>query len=96
VSPKKLTTKPADKAWATGRRRVAEKYYEVADMLERDDGLAINVCVGLCVLAGIAAGDAICAAATGERYSGPDPMAAAELLERVDRECGSGFAPSPR
>ena len=44
--------------------------------------------VALAVLAGIAAGDAICIAATGERYSGPDHAAAADLLARVDTILG--------
>ena len=44
--------------------------------------------IGLAVLAGIAAGDAICIAATGERYAGQDHAAAAELLERVDAAAG--------
>lgn len=88
MSPKKLITRTAEPAWARGRRRVAVKYYEVADLIATEDGAAINVCVGLCILSGIAAGDAICAAATGERYSGRDHMAAAELLSRVDPEAG--------
>lgn len=37
---------------------------------------------------GIAAGDAICVAVTGEYYSGPDHAAAAELLARIDAELG--------
>ena len=37
-------------------------------------------------LAGIAAGDAICAAAAGERYSGSDHAAAADLLARHDAD----------
>ena len=89
MSPAKLTTKPADRAWARGRRQVGEKYLEVAGVVESEDGAAINVCVGLLVLAGIAAGDAICAAALGERYSGTDHAAAAVLLGRVDRRLGS-------
>jgi hypothetical protein len=88
MSPAKLTTKPADRAWARGRRQVGEKYLEVAGVVDAEDGTAINVCVGLLVLAGIAAGDAICAAALGERYSGPDHSAAATLLGRVDRKLG--------
>ena len=88
MSPRKLTTRMTDLAWARGRRRVAEKYYDVADLVANEDGAAINVCVGLCVLAGIAAGDAICGAATGERYSGQDHMAAAELLSRIDANAG--------
>jgi hypothetical protein len=89
VSPAKLTTKPADRAWARGRRKVGQKYLEVADVVAAEDGEALNVCVGLLVLAGIAAGDAICAAALGERYSGPDHAAAAALLSRVDRRLGA-------
>jgi hypothetical protein len=68
---------------------LAAKYLEVADLVAAEEkGEAINVCVGLCVLAGIAAGDAICLVATGERYSGLDHAAAAELLERVHAESG--------
>lgn len=89
MSPKRLSAKDADRAYATGRRRVAEQYLEVAELLGDEDGLAINVCVGLCVLAGIAAGDSICAAATGKRYSGQDHTAAAEMLRRVDADAGS-------
>ncbi len=88
MSPKKLPARAADLAYATGRRRVAEQYLEAAELLEAEDGL-INVCVGLCVLAGIAAGDAINAAATGTRYSGQDHLAAADMLKRVDADAGS-------
>jgi hypothetical protein len=89
VSPAKLPTRPADRAWAGGRCRVGEKYLEVAGVASAQDGAAINVCVGLCVLAGIAAADAICAVALGERYSGQDHTAAATLLGRVDSELGN-------
>lgn len=66
------------------RARVAAKYLEVAELVATEEqGEAINVCIGLCVLGGIAAGDAICLIATGERYSGLDHAAAADLLERV-------------
>jgi hypothetical protein len=88
VTPRKLTTRPVDRAWAAGRRRIAEKYAEVAHLVEVEDGEAVNVCVGLCVLAGIAAGDAICAAATGQRYAGQDHAAAADYLATVDRAAG--------
>lgn len=88
MSPKKLTTRQADRGAARGRPKVAEKYLEVAELVATDDGAAVNVAVGLAALAGIAAGDAICIAATGERYSGKDHAAAAELLERVDRNLG--------
>jgi hypothetical protein len=88
VSPKKLPTRAATRAEAHGRRRVAEKYLEVAGIVATEGGTAINVTVGIAVLAGIAAGDAICITATGERYSGQDHAAAAELLARVDKALG--------
>lgn len=89
MTPKKLLTRPGDRGNAVARARVAAKYCEVAELVATEEqGETINVCVGLCVLAGIAAGDAICLVATGERYSGPDHAAAAELLERVQAESG--------
>ena len=75
-------------AQARTRRRVAEKYLEVADLISSEDGLAINVCVAVAVLAGIAAGDAICLASTGRRYSGDDHTAAATLLAQTDSAAG--------
>jgi hypothetical protein len=44
---------------------------------------AATVATGNAVLAGIAAADAICGHASGERYRGPDHRAAADHLERV-------------
>lgn len=92
MSPKKLPTRKGTRTEAAGRRRVAEKYLEVAGIASTEDGTAINVTIGIAVLAGIAAGDAICLAATGERYSGTDHSAAAELLARVDPARGSELA----
>lgn len=88
MSARKLDTTKATTAQARSRRVIAEKYLEVAELVGIEDGAAINVCVGLAVLAGIAAGDAICIAATGERYSGTDHAAAADLLARVDTQLG--------
>lgn len=88
MTPKKLTTRQEARSVAVGRRRIAQKYLEVAELIATEDGTAINVAVGLAVLAGIAAADSICIAATGERYSGQDHAAAAELLGRVDRNLG--------
>ncbi|MFI5429620.1 hypothetical protein [Aeromicrobium sp. UC242_57] len=98
MTPKRLTTRAADRAWALGRRDVGRKYLEVAELVEAEDGEAINVCVGTAVLAGIAAGDVICATALGEYYSGNDHAAAAALLERVDKSLGNKlpFAHSPQ
>ena len=88
MSPRKLQTKATQPGEGRGRRQVAEKYLEVAQLIDAEDGAAINVCVGVAVLAGIAACDAICASATGERYSGHDHLAAAELLARVNPSLG--------
>jgi hypothetical protein len=88
MSPKRLTTRRVEKSWGQGRSRVAQKYYEVAGLVASEGDEAINVCIGLCVLAGIAAGDAICVAAIGEHYAGQDHTAAADLLSQVDAEAG--------
>jgi hypothetical protein len=88
VSPKKLTTKKTQPGEGRGRRIVAEKYLELAELIDTEDGASINVCIGVAVLAGIAASDAICAAALGERYSGQDHETAADLLHRVDPALG--------
>lgn len=89
MSPRKLATRPVDRGWADGRRRIAQKYAEVAHLIDIEDGAAVNVCVGLCVLAGIAASDAICGAAVGERHSGQDHAAAAAFLTMVDPTAGA-------
>lgn len=88
MNPKQHRTRPGDRVAARSRRQVAEKYLEAADLVASEDGAAINVCVGNAILAGIAAGDAICMSAIGERYAGQDHVAAAELLGRVDRDLG--------
>lgn len=84
MSPKKITTRAATPGEARGRRKVAEEYLAVARLIDSEDGAAINVCIGVAVLAGIAGSDAICGHALGERYSGSDHHAAADLLDRVD------------
>ncbi len=89
MTPKKLSTREADMGWARQRGSVGARYLELAELVAQEDGTEINVCVGNLVLAGIAAGDAICAAALGERYSGTDHDAAADLLQRVDRDLGT-------
>lgn len=88
MSPKKLVTRAGDHAEAVRRRRIAEKYLEVAELAATEDGAANNVAVGIAVLAGIAAGDAICLEGIGERYAGQQHADAAELLARVDKALG--------
>lgn len=59
---------PAD---ARNRRIIASRYLEIADLAAVEEGAgANNVVVGIAVLAGIAASDAICISATGSRYAG--------------------------
>lgn len=100
MSPRKHRTQPGGSAEARSRRLVADKYLEVADLIALEDGAAVNVCVGLAVLAGIAAGDAICLSAIGERYAGQDHAAAADLLTGVNAQLGKrlhtlvGFKPA--
>jgi hypothetical protein len=88
MSPKKVQTRATQPGEGRGRRQVAEKYLEVANLIDSEDGTAINVCVGVAVLAGIAAADAICSAAIGERSSGSDHDMAVEVLSRVDAKLG--------
>jgi len=88
MTPRRLPTRSADRAEGRGRLRVGRKYLEVAELLRDERDESLNVCVGLAVLAGIAAADSICAAALGERYSGADHHAAATLLARVDQSLG--------
>jgi hypothetical protein len=88
MSPKAVQTRTTQPGEGRGRRQVAEKYLEVAMLIDSEDGTAINVCVGVAVLAGIAAADAICAASIGERYSGSDHFAAADVLGRVSAKLG--------
>ena len=45
MTPARLSTRSGDMAQARTRRRVAEKYLEVADLISSEDGLAINICV---------------------------------------------------
>lgn len=75
--------------WARSRRQVAERYLEGADLVDAEDGAAKDVCLGLLTLAGIAAGDAICAAALGAHYVGADHAGAATLLARVNDHLGA-------
>lgn len=88
MNPKQHRTRPGDRTTARSRRQVAEKYLEAAELIATEDGAAINVCVGNAILAGIAAGDAICMAAIGERYAGQDHSAAADFLGRVNQDLG--------
>ena len=90
MSPKKHRTSSGGRPEGLRRLNIAEQYLALATMLEDDpsDG-AVNACIGNCVLAGIAAADAICYSRLGERYAGPDHDQAADILDRVDKELGN-------
>jgi len=92
VSPKKHRTSVGGPREGRRRLSIAHQYLALATILADDpsDG-AINACIGNCVLAGIAAADALCYARLGERYSGPDHDQAADILDRVSKEYGSAL-----
>jgi hypothetical protein len=78
---------------ARNRRLIAQKYLEAALLAATEEGPAANnVVAGICVLAGIAGGDAICLTAIGQRYAGQDHAEAARFLGKVDREAGKRLA----
>jgi hypothetical protein len=72
---------------------VAEKYLEAAELMaEEPEAAAGHVVVSVAVLAGIAAGDAICCASLRERYRGTDHFEAVRLLARTDRDLSDELA----
>lgn len=86
MTPRRASTRPAGRAEAKSRLRLASKYLEAADLVATEDGEAINVAIGMAVLSGIAAADAICISALGERSSAADHAAAVGLLAQVNRQ----------
>ena len=78
----------ADKQARAGRLSKAKQFLQVADdarTLAQDDEVA-DAAATLYIHAGIAAADAICAAALGKYSRGEDHQQAIRLLETVDRE----------
>ena len=64
--------------------KTARMYLMAAELiLDEAADEAATVATGNAVLTDIAAADAICGYASGERYPGPDHRAAAHHLERV-------------
>lgn len=80
--------KRVDRAFARGRRQRAHGFLEAARAIAATDHADANACVSNAVLAGIAAGDAICAAALGEISVSQHHGDAADLLASVDRDLG--------
>ena len=87
-SHENIRTVDADKRVRAGRLSKAKQFLQVADdarELAQDDEVADAV-VTLYIHAGIAAADAICAAALGKHARGESHQQAIRLLETVDRE----------
>lgn len=86
-------TQPCEYGHAVVRSKQARAFLDTGDLvLGVDDELATpNVTAALAVLAGIAASDAICCLAIGERPRGQDHRQAVDLLSAVEpggRELG--------
>lgn len=81
-----MRTRPCDPGMALGRLRKAEQFLEQAEVLQDLAGDPADVgdaYVSLCVLAGIAAADAICCQALGEHAQAESHQEAVQLLTTV-------------
>ena len=88
-----MRTRPGGREEAAARLRIARKYLDVAELADSELGMATNnVVAGVCVLAGIAAADALCLSALGDRYAGTDHAEAVTLLRTVDRRAADDLA----
>ncbi len=79
-------TAACTRADALRRQDQAEKFLEVAELVETDsdqDAESAHVSASLAVLAGIAASDAACCATLGRRSRGQDHRQAIDLLRQV-------------
>lgn len=86
-------TRAGNRGDARQRLGIARKYLEVAELADSEAGMATNTVVaGICVLAGIAASDALCLSATRQRYTGTDHAEAVSLLATVDSGLASDLA----
>jgi hypothetical protein len=87
VSPRKNSrTAACNKSDASVRLKQAQKFYEVAEMVETEaDTLesAATVAASLAVLAGIAASDAACCAVLGRRSRAQDHKDAVQLIRQI-------------
>jgi hypothetical protein len=85
MSPRRGSRTQACDQWdASTRFSSAEKFLEVAHLVEGEDEAAFrSVAASLAVLAGIAASDAACCGALGRRPRGDDHHDAEALLETI-------------
>jgi hypothetical protein len=93
-----MRTSPMSAEGVRVRRRHAESYLSAADLVtelgdDADIDAIANVIGSLAVLAGIAAADAICGRALGERSASESHADAVDLLARVS---GDRLAPTLR
>ncbi len=76
-------TQTMSKGDVQARANAARRFSEVAQLVADEDGDYAQVCAALAVLAGIAAGDAICGSELGHCSRGQDHRQAVTLLGRV-------------
>ena len=86
-----------DREDAATRLAHAQKFYDAAELVAREDNVpaAMSVAAALAVLDGIAASDAACCAALGQRSRGQDPKQAEALVRQVEpggAEAGKSLA----
>jgi hypothetical protein len=79
-------TQTCNSKHALARHRHARAFLQVAELVgtQKDELATPSVATALAVLAGIAASDAACCAALGQRPRGQDHRQAIQLLERID------------
>jgi len=81
--PSRTRSVAANAEHAKVRRRAAEAYLAVAELVLDEKGESVpSVAAGLAVLAGIASSDAICARRLGQVHRGDDHRSAAALLQQ--------------
>lgn len=81
--PKNNRTITLDKIGARARLKEAHLYLSAAELLDSGSAAENKVAGSNAILAGIAAADAICGLALGERSSGDDHAQAISLLKRA-------------
>ena len=86
--PRTSRTAPCSPSEARSRLRTAQAYLDVAASVleERGRDEYLNVAVGLAILAGIAASDAICGSRLGRVHRGDDHRGAEDLLRAATHD----------
>jgi dihydropteroate synthase len=90
-----MRTRPCTADIRQGRLDKAKHFIEAAGLIREyaaGDGSDADAYVQLCVLAGIAAGDAICCAGLGVHAKGESHNEAVDLLAKVDKNAAKHLA----